>query len=155
MSGLGRRSPWLAWPMTIAMLSLAGIPATVGFIGKFQLIHALVDGDYTWLAIVLVIGSMISLAYYLRVVATIWMSGGVTAQVEPVLAPIAGGSPEADAEPAPSGGSGWSAAVRTMPHPEVAFVAVVFAAASIFFGIFPSPLFNLAAHAGQSIAGIF
>ena len=42
-----------------------------------------------------------------------------------------------------------------MPHPEVAFVAVVFAAASIFFGIFPSPLFNLAAHAGQSIAGIF
>jgi NADH-quinone oxidoreductase subunit N len=155
MSGLGRRSPWLAWPMTIAMLSLAGIPATVGFIGKFQLIHALVDGDYTWLAIVLVVGSMISLAYYLRVVATIWMSGGVTATVEPVLAPIAGGSPEADAEPAPPGGSGWSAAVRTMPHPEVAFVAVVFAAASIFFGIFPSPLFNLAAHAGQSLAGIF
>ena len=157
MSGLGRRSPWLAWPMTIAMLSLAGIPATVGFVGKFQLIHALVDGDYTWLAIVLVVGSMISLAYYLRVVATIWMSGGVTAPVEPVLAPIAGGSPEADAElpSAPGSGSGWSAAVRTMPHPEVAFVAVVFAAASIFFGIFPSPLFNLAAHAGQSIAGIF
>ena len=60
--------------MTIAMLSLAGIPGTVGFIGKFQLIHALVDGDYTWLAIVLVIGSMISLGYYLRVVAAIWMT---------------------------------------------------------------------------------
>src|SRR5205085_7432584 len=73
LAGLGARKPWLAWPMTIGMLALAGIPGTVGFIGKFQLIHALVDGDYTWLAIVLVIGSMISLGYYLRVVATIWM----------------------------------------------------------------------------------
>ena len=68
---------WLAWPMTIAMLALAGIPGTVGFIGKFQLIHALVDGDYTWLAIVLVIGSMISLGYYLRVVAAMWMRAPV------------------------------------------------------------------------------
>ena len=74
LAGLGARRPWLAWPMTIAMLSLAGIPATVGFIGKFQLIHALVNGDYTWLAIVLVIGSMISLGYYLRVIATMWMA---------------------------------------------------------------------------------
>ena len=73
IAGLGARSPWLAWPMTIAMLALAGIPGTVGFIGKFQLIHALVNGDYTWLAIVLVLGSMISLGYYLRVVASIWM----------------------------------------------------------------------------------
>ena len=73
LSGLGSRKPWLAWPMTIGMLGLAGIPATIGFIGKFQLIDALVSGDYTWLAIVLVVGSMISLGYYLRVVATIWM----------------------------------------------------------------------------------
>ena len=73
LAGLGGRAPWLAWPLTIAMLALAGIPGTVGFIGKFQLIHALVDGSYTWLAIVLVIGSMISLGYYLRVVATMWM----------------------------------------------------------------------------------
>ena len=73
LAGLGARQPWLAWPMTVAMLALAGIPGTVGFIGKFQLIHALVSGYYTWLAIVLVIGSMISLGYYLRVVAAIWM----------------------------------------------------------------------------------
>jgi NADH-quinone oxidoreductase subunit N len=163
MTGLGRRSPWLAWPMTIAMLSLAGIPATVGFVGKFQLIHALVDGDYTWLAIVLVIGSMISLGYYLRVVATIWMSGAAQAPVGPsgemALAPIAGGSPEADEELEPpsasAGPTGFSAAMGTMPHPEVALVAVVFAAASIFFGIIPGPLFDLAAHAGSSLAGIF
>ena len=45
--------------MTIAILSLACIPGTAGFIGKFQLMHALVNGDYTWLAVVLVIGSMV------------------------------------------------------------------------------------------------
>ncbi|MEA2439714.1 MAG: NADH-quinone oxidoreductase subunit, partial [Thermoleophilaceae bacterium] len=58
--GLGRASPWLAWPMTIAMLALAGFPATAGFMGKFYLIRAAVDGDYTWLAIMIVVGSMIS-----------------------------------------------------------------------------------------------
>ena len=73
ISGLGSREPELAWPLTIAMLGLAGIPGTVGFIGKFQLINALVSGNYAWLAIVLVIGAMISLGYYLRVVAAMWM----------------------------------------------------------------------------------
>ena len=73
VQGLGAARPLLAWPLTIAMLSLAGIPATVGFIGKVYLIDALVDGGYTWLGVVIVIGSMISLAYYLRVVAAIWM----------------------------------------------------------------------------------
>src|SRR5262249_45875755 len=81
LAGLGARNPLLAWPITISMLALAGIPGTVGFIGKFQLIHALVDGNYTWLAIVLVIGSMISLGYSLRVVATIWMRAPVPAPV--------------------------------------------------------------------------
>ena len=108
LAGLGSRRPWLAWPLTIAMLSLAGIPGTVGFIGKFQLIHALVNGSYTWYAIVLVIGSMISLGYYLRVIATMWMGSPSTESVYAAagpggaggvgggLAPIAGGSPEAD-----------------------------------------------------------
>jgi len=156
LSGLGRRSPWLAWPMSIAMLALAGIPGTVGFIGKFQLIHAMVDGSYTWLAIVLVIGSMISLAYYLRVIAAMWMRDEVAAPgpgvattraVSPVaagpggLAPIAGGSPEADA----------LAASRPFAFPEVTAVAIVFGAACIGFGIFPQPLFDLAAHAGRAL----
>ena len=117
LAGLGARNPWLAWPLTISMLALAGIPGTVGFIGKFQLIHALVDGGYTWLAVVLVVGSMISLGYYLRVVAAVWMraetpSPGVgfasrfafgTGTGSGSLAPIAGGlQPEADARGAAS-----------------------------------------------------
>ena len=55
------------------MLALAGLPATVGFIGKLYLIEALVEGDYTWLAVFIAVGTMISLAYYLRVVAAMWM----------------------------------------------------------------------------------
>ncbi len=164
LAGLGARRPWLAWSMTIGMLSLAGIPGTVGFIGKFQLIHALVAGAYTWLAIVLVIGSMISLGYYLRVVATMWMRAPVRAPVAAAaggLPPIAGGSPEAASPPAPVSGGLPDHDVPSSPagaaaaHPEIVFVALLFAAASIFFGVFPSPLFHFAAHAGRAIAGIF
>jgi NADH-quinone oxidoreductase subunit N len=162
IAGLGARSPWLAWPMTIAMLALAGIPGTVGFIGKFQLIHALVNGDYTWLAIVLVLGSMISLAYYLRVIASIWMRsptpspgpGYTASSARPILAPIAGGSPEADALGPDGDTVPASSSSLSTRFPEVTLVAVVFGAACIVFGIFPSPLFNLAAHAGQAI-GLF
>jgi NADH-quinone oxidoreductase subunit N len=71
--GLGRERPELAWPMTISMLALAGLPATAGFMGKLYLIEAAVDADYTWLAVAIAIGTMISLAYYLRVVAAVWM----------------------------------------------------------------------------------
>jgi NADH-quinone oxidoreductase subunit N len=140
LAGLGARRPGLALPMTIAMLSLSGIPGTVGFIGKFTLIRALVDGNYTWLAIVLVIGSMLSLGYYLRVVATIWMSPAPSADALPA---IAGADPVADlaAEPA--------------PHGEVVAIAVLFGAAAVFFGVFPGPLLHLAQHAGTAISGIF
>ena len=160
LAGLGARNPWLAWPMSIAMLSLAGIPATVGFIGKFQLIHALVDGSYTWLAIVLVIGSMISLGYYLRVIATVWMRDAVPAPGPGVrgplmarggLAPIAGGSPEADEGAGTLVTAPRSSLAAAGPAPAVTAVAVLFAAASVVFGIFPQPLFDLAAHAGRAL----
>jgi NADH-quinone oxidoreductase subunit N len=156
LAGLGSRQPWLAWPMTIAMLSLAGIPGTVGFIGKLYLIRALVAGQYTWLAVVIVIGSMISLGYYLRVVATMWMSAPerepagarVTTAGRPA---IAGGSPEADDADA----GGWPKPDRAVANAEVAVVAALFSAAAVVFGIIPSPLLRLVAHAGRSITGIF
>ncbi len=86
--------------MTISMLALAGIPATAGFIGKFYLIDAAVAGGYTWLGVVIVIGSMISLGYYLPVIATMWMSPSPAAATTPpsAIPAIAGGSPELDDE---------------------------------------------------------
>jgi NADH-quinone oxidoreductase subunit N len=135
--GLGQASPWLAWPLTIAMLALAGFPATAGFIGKFYLIDAAVAGDYAWLGVLIVVGSMISLAYYLRVVAAIWMG---TIDVELAdgrrVRPAGGWSPEADAR----------------AQPEVVGVAVACAAATIVLGIVPSPLFDLARDVGSSFS---
>ena len=46
-----------------------------GFFGKIYLIDAAVDNGYAWLGVVIVLGSAISLAYYLRVVAAVWMRG--------------------------------------------------------------------------------
>ena len=113
VAGLGRERPWLAWPMTISMLGLAGIPATAGFIGKFYLIDAAVSGGYTWLGVVIVVGSMISLGYYLPVIAAMWMreapaGAGARRRLRALprasapgagrLPALAGGSPELDAE---------------------------------------------------------
>src|SRR5919106_355911 len=81
LEGIGRSRPWIAWPLTIGFLALAGLPGTSGFIGKLFLIEATVDADYTWLGVAIVIGTMVSLAYYLRVLAAVWM------QPEPGAAP--------------------------------------------------------------------
>src|SRR4051812_34069600 len=137
VDGLGVERPWLAWPMTLAMLGLAGIPATAGFIGKVYLIEALVEGDYTWLAVVIVIGSMISLAYYLRVVAAMWMRPAREAQ--PVLA---GGALDVPAESAPQ---------PRVAGIETTLVAALFGAATLFFGVWPTPLFNLVKDVGKSL----
>ena len=73
LEGIGQSKPWLAWPLTIGVLALAGLPGTSGFIGKLFLIEATVEADYTWLGVAIVIGTMVSLAYYLRVLAAVWM----------------------------------------------------------------------------------
>jgi NADH-quinone oxidoreductase subunit N len=138
---LGTMAPLLAWPMTIAMLSLAGFPATAGFIGKFYLIDASVSGDYTWLGIAIVIGSVLSLAYYLRVIAVMWM-GRYEVELPTVpprhVQPVAGWSPEADPR----------------AQPEVVAVAVICAAATIFFGILPNPLFDVARDVASALPGL-
>jgi len=98
VEGLGRERPLLAWPLTISMLALAGLPATSGFMGKLFLIEALVDGNYTWLAVAIAIGTMVSLGYYLRVVAAVWMRPATEVVATPEMPAIAGASPEADGD---------------------------------------------------------
>jgi len=168
VKSLGRERPWLAWPMTISMLALAGIPATAGFIGKFYLIDAAVSGGYTWLGVVIVVGSMISLGYYLPVVAAMWMGWPIsdrspageelsdpTPPSAGALPALAGGSPELDTEPAVAGVAAAEAdplaPVTTGPQPEVVLVAVLAGAATIFFGVIPQPLFDLVHGAGGAL----
>lgn len=66
--GLFWRSPWLALVFTAMLLSLAGVPLTIGFIGKFYVFAAGVEGAQWLLLAVMVIGSAIGLFYYLRII---------------------------------------------------------------------------------------
>ncbi len=75
-AGLGRRRPWMALAMTVFMLSFAGMPPTVGFIGKFYLFRVAVEAGYIGLAVIGVLTSVISVYYYMRVVTTMYMKEG-------------------------------------------------------------------------------
>jgi len=75
-AGLGRKYPALAAAMTIFMLSLTGIPPTLGLVGKFYLFRAVIAGGFYGLAIIGVVTSLISAYYYLRVVVTMYMREG-------------------------------------------------------------------------------
>jgi NADH-quinone oxidoreductase subunit N len=171
LHGLGADRPWLAWPMTISMLALAGFPATAGFFGKIYLIDAAVDNEYAFLGVAIVLGSAISLAYYLRVVAAVWLAApDVSRAPKPLVAPggrpaIAGGSPEADADPdrpaavaAGSAGAGDREGEGGRPRHsrqlEVGIVAVVCAVLTIAMGIYPDPLFDVARDAGAALADL-
>ncbi len=71
--GLAKKNPMMALFMLIIMFSLLGIPPTVGFMGKFGVFIALIEQDIWWLAVVLVVMSIISAGYYLRVVIYMYM----------------------------------------------------------------------------------
>jgi len=143
IQGLGRERPALAWSLTIAMLALAGLPGTAGFIGKLYLIEASVAGDFTWLGVMIAVGTMISLAYYLRVIAAVWMRPAYLSDPTPeagqrVLPAMAGGSPELDA-------------ARGIRCRVIVAFTIVAAFATVFFGIIPSPLVDFVSGAGESI----
>ena len=67
-TGLGRRNPWLAGAMTVFLLSFAGVPLTAGFIAKFDLFAAGINGGAAWLVIVAVVSSAITAFFYMRLV---------------------------------------------------------------------------------------
>ncbi|MFY9487174.1 MAG: NADH-quinone oxidoreductase subunit N [Solirubrobacterales bacterium] len=138
---LGRESPLLAWSMTLSMIALAGLPVTIGFMGKLLLIESAIFGDYAWLGVMIVIGSVISLGYYLKVVAAMWLG-------PPVGAPDAvsddglGGTQVVAAGGAPESDPG--------AHKELVAVAVLAALATVVFGVYPGPLLDIAQRAGEA-----
>jgi NADH-quinone oxidoreductase subunit N len=73
LAGLSRRNPMLALAMTIALLSLGGVPPAAGFFGKFFLFQAAVQSGLVWLAIVGVLNSIIALYYYLVVIKIMYV----------------------------------------------------------------------------------
>jgi len=71
-AGLASRWPWLAAAMAIFMFSLSGIPPLAGFLGKFLVFKAAVDGGWVWLVVFAVLNSAVSAYYYLRVTVAMY-----------------------------------------------------------------------------------
>jgi NADH-quinone oxidoreductase subunit N len=122
LAGLGRKSPFLASAMTLAMISLIGIPPTVGFVSKIYIFGSAMDTGLEWLAFVGVLNSVVSAYYYLRVVKIMFLS-----QIDRT-------------EPINPGIGATSAATIAM-------------AATFIFGLYPTPIIELAQTAVKSIVG--
>ncbi|HLA31815.1 MAG TPA: NADH-quinone oxidoreductase subunit NuoN [Pseudomonas sp.] len=119
--GLFWRRPYLTAVLTVMMLSLAGIPLTAGFIGKFYVVAAGVQAQLWWLLGALVLGSAIGVFYYLRVMVTLFL-------VEPNLR-----RHDADMH--------WAQHAGGMM---LLFVALL----AFFLGVYPQPLLELVQQAG-------
>jgi NADH-quinone oxidoreductase subunit N len=73
IAGLARQRPWLAFGLSICMLSLLGFPGTFGFVGKWAILAGLVQQQQLALSVVLVVTTLLSAGYYLPVVMAAYM----------------------------------------------------------------------------------
>ena len=124
--GLFWRRPYLTAVLTVMMLSLAGIPLTAGFIGKFYMIATGVESRQWWLVGALVIGSAIGVFYYLRVMVTLYL---MEKSIRRTDAPMK-----------------WEQRAGGVMLLAIAVVAFV-------LGVYPQPLLELVQHAGLQLAG--
>jgi NADH-quinone oxidoreductase subunit N len=77
-AGLARSRPAVALAMTVLLLSLAGVPPTGGFFGKFYVFRAAMQSpDLAWLVVAAVLNSLVSVYYYLRIVVAMYFSDPV------------------------------------------------------------------------------
>ncbi|MDR4480219.1 MAG: NADH-quinone oxidoreductase subunit N [Nitrospira sp.] len=119
-AGLAKREPLAAFFMLVFLVSLAGIPPTAGFIGKFYIFMAAVNAGMAWLAVIAVIFAAISAFYYLRVVMVMYMR-------------------EAD------GSSASHSRLETSPA--LSLVLACALAGVVLLGLFPNSLWSLASQA--------
>ena len=115
-TGLAKRQPLAAFLMLVFMVSLAGIPPTAGFIGKFYVFMAAVDAGLAWLAAIALLFAAVSAYYYMRVVMVMYMREPDSAAVAP----------------------------RLVTSPALSFVLACAVAGVILFGLFPNPLVSFA-----------
>ena len=79
LKGLNKRNPWLAFMMMIVMLSMAGVPPTVGFLTKLLVLKALIDVHMTWVAILGLVFAVIGAFYYLRIIKVMYFDDALDA----------------------------------------------------------------------------
>jgi NADH-quinone oxidoreductase subunit N len=121
-AGLGKTSPLIAGVFAFFLLGMAGIPLTSGFTGKWAVFASAVSGGAWPLVVIAVLLSAVAAFFYVRVIVLMFFS-------EPV-----GGGPTV-----------------TMPSVLTTIVIAVGFAATVILGIFPGPILDLAANAGQFI----
>ena len=157
-AGLGRRAPLAALAMVICFLSLIGIPPTAGFFGKFYLFLAAIGGGMTWLAVVMVINTAISVGYYYGVVRQLYLVGagtrseGVAAGVS--AAGVSGDGAVAVSAPGEAAPAAAPVAVPTTPvkgTPLVGLALGIAVAAILVLGFLFEPLARLAGLAGVGL----
>ena len=86
-SGIGRRKVIMGIAMVVFLLSLAGIPPLAGFVGKFLLFGAAMDAGFTWLTVVAILNSVLSLAVYLRIVVPMYQQRDTASEPVQTAAP--------------------------------------------------------------------
>jgi NADH-quinone oxidoreductase subunit N len=116
-TGLAKRQPLAAFLMLIFMGSLAGIPPTAGFVGKFYVFMAAVEAGLAWLAAIALVFAAVSAYYYMRVVMVMYMRDPNPSSVAPP---------------------------RLVTSPALSFVLACAVAGVILFGLFPNPLVSFA-----------
>ncbi len=125
--GLFWRRPYLTAVLTVMMLSLAGIPLTAGFIGKFYVIAAGVQAQLWWLIAALILGSAIAVFYYLRVMVTLFLN-----------------EPNLQRHDAPFNWGQRAGGIMLMLVAALAFV----------LGVYPQPLLDLVQQAGLAAVAL-
>jgi NADH-quinone oxidoreductase subunit N len=78
IKGLAKRSPPTAFALSVLLLSLAGLPPTLGFFGKFYLIAATMNQGYFWMGAMAMVASAMGVYFYLRPIVTMYMYDGGT-----------------------------------------------------------------------------
>lgn len=120
-SGLAKKSPYMAFILACCLVSLAGLPPFAGFTGKIYLFGAAINAGYTWLAVIGVINSLISLYYYIRIIRVMYF--GQTEEIK----------------------------TFTKPSPALVLAAIISFIGLIVMFIFPSFFINLISMASVGI----
>jgi NADH-quinone oxidoreductase subunit N len=122
-AGLGRRSPLLAFTLTIFMLSLIGIPLTGGFFAKYYVFSAALQENLIWLTIIGVVNSAVAAYYYLRLIVVMYMR-----------------EPSLDTRPEPV-------------SPAMSTALIIAAMATIYLGVVPGQIVSYATRSAQALSG--
>jgi NADH-quinone oxidoreductase subunit N len=131
-AGLRKRHPWLVLSMTIALLSLMGVPPLAGFVSKLFIFFSAIYANLIWLALIGVVNSAISIFYYIRVVKLMIMDSPEEERIETQVVPVE--------------------KVRSYNTPfSYSIVIGIGVFLLIIIGVFPQMVFDFAVNAAQNL----